>query len=205
MYMKTTIEPDKFYSHDIPRYKAAVEKFITINGYEPTSLDFDNTDYLPSARTIQRKYGGLPQFRQRIGLKTIDFSKDATRSLKAKQSMEDCFKDENALFQDLLKQYGEDKVSSPVRVFARRGYTADIKLTMDGFSYLIDIFKPNSTHSFKACIAAKNKKYLLDEEMSYQTPIKFLYVCVNEDVMVPIPNNPIEILSIQQFREKFLK
>jgi len=52
-------------------------------------------------------------------------------------------------------------------------------------------------------VAAKNKKYLLDEERAYITPMKFLYVCVNEDVMVPV-NNPIPVMSLREFKEKFL-
>ncbi len=194
---------DKWYIHDIPKYKALVERFVAEKGYEPTAIDFDDTDYLPSSRTLQRKYGGLPRFRELVGLKTMDFTKGSARALKAKKSMDDSLVDETLLFIDLLKKYGEDKVSSPARIFANRGITSDFRLKVDGISYLIDVFKPNSIHSFKGCINIKNRKYLANEEIMYDHPVKFLYVCVNEEVMVPI-NNPILVMSLTEFRKKFL-
>lgn len=223
-YMKTKPHPHnldkekdpivkKFYLEDnvnilkdtkLPKYTKAVHRFIKENDREPTAIDFDTVGYLPSSRTLQRLYGGLPRFRKEVGLKINNFTKGKERTKKAKVSMDDCLKDETELFLDLLKKYTRKNVSSPARIFQGRGFTADIRLDIDDTIYLIDIFKPNSTHSFKGCVHAKNRKYLLDEESFYiEGDVKFLYVCVNDEVMVPI-NNPIPVMSLLEFRNKFL-
>lgn len=187
----------------VQKYKLAIERFITEKGHEPTALDFDSTDYLPSARTIQRKYGGLPKFRSQLGLNTMDFTKGSVRAKKAKQSMDDCLIDETELYKLLVKKYGVKNVSTPARIFANCGMTADFRLDIGNTIYLIDVFKPNSTHSFKGCVAIKNKKYLKDEESMYTGyNIEFIYVCVNEDVMVPIKNK-IPVMSLSSFKAKF--
>ena len=118
--------------------------------------------------------------------------------------MDDCLKDETELFIQLLEKYTRKNVSSPARIFQNRGFTADFRLDIDDTIYLIDLFKPNTTHSFKGCVYAKNKKYLLNEESLYvEGQVKFLYVCVNEDVMVEI-DNPIPVMSLTDFKKKFL-
>lgn len=189
--------------HQLPKYKAAVEKFITEKGYEPTAMDYDDTNYLPSSRTIQRKFGGLSKFRELAGLKTLDFTKGKERSNKATKSMNDCLEDETTLFIDLLKKYGEEKVSSPARIYAFKGHTADFRIIKGHTSYLVDVFKPNSVQSFKGCINIKNRKYLKEQQSFYTEPVKFLYVCVNEEVMVPLKSE-IEIISLKEFRKRFL-
>lgn len=187
----------------LEKYTKQVNEFIRINGHEPTAIDFDTNKDLPSSRTIQRSYGGLPKFRELLGLKIKDFTKGEHRSKKAKQSMDDCYKDETKLFLNLLKKYGEEKVSSPARVFLNNGVTADFRLITKEATYLIDVFKPNTIHSFRSCIHIKNKKYLVNEQSFYNDPIKFLYVCVNEDVFLPIKNE-IEVISLSEFKKRFL-
>ena len=185
-------------------HKRAVDKFISIHKREPTAIDFDNTDYLPSARTIQRRYGGLKPFRLSVGLNTIDFTTGAARAVKAKLSTSQSMKDETKLFKALVSKYNIKNVSSPAKIFAYRGLTADIRLDIDNTTYLIDVFKPNTTHSFLGCVRIKNKKYLQEEHTLYPDRIiKFLYVCVNEEVMIPM-KNPIPILSLEQFKKQFL-
>ena len=181
----------------------ALKRFINEKEREPTAIDFDNTDYLPSARTIQRTYGGLRQFRLLNGMKTIDFTKGKMRAKKAAKSNSDSLKDETKLFIELLKKYGEEKVSSPVRIYADSGHTADFRIKKDGISYIVDVFKPNSSRSFKGCVNIKNRKYLQKKQSFYTVPVKFLFVCVNEDVMVPLKNE-IPVLSLSEFRKMFL-
>ena len=196
-------------SKRLPKYKESVQRFINENHREPTALDYDSVEYLPSSRTLQRNFGGLSKFRELIGLKTKNFTTGKARAKKAKQSMDDCLEDETRLFKLLQEKYSRKNVSSPVRIFSNRGYTADIRIDMDEENtiYLVDIFKPNTVHSFKGCIRMKNRKYLLDEEISFTRDkgekIQFLYVCVNEAVMVPV-KNPIPVISLRQFEEKFL-
>ncbi|MCA9342635.1 hypothetical protein KC950_01320 [Candidatus Saccharibacteria bacterium] len=46
--------------------RAGFEKFKNINGRYPTSHEIDSFPYLPSARSIQRTFGGLVEIRQQV-------------------------------------------------------------------------------------------------------------------------------------------
>lgn len=185
------------------KQKKDVERFIAENGREPVSLDFDTEKYMTSSRSIQRRLGGLVNLRNLLGLEVKDFTKGSERVKKAKVSMDDCQKDESDLFKQLLSVYTQKNVSSPTKVFLYRGVTADLRLDHEGVTYLIDIFKPNSKPSFLSCVRIKNKKYLQEGESFYIKPVQFLYVCMNEEVMVQM-DNPIPILSITEFKKRFL-
>lgn len=193
--MKTSIS--------LKEHKAQVERFIKENNYEPTSIDFDNTDYLPAARTIQRRYGGLPAFRKLIGLSTNDFTKGKARSKKAKTAMDKCLLEETKLFKELLAKYGSNNVSSPARLFLNNLKTVDFKIEKDGKIYLIDVFYPSTRESFESCVNIKNNKYSTDEESFYTIPVEIMLVCLNDDVVYEI-KRPLRTISITEFRKTFL-
>ena len=52
----------------VERITEGINRFINEERREPTARDFDLSPYLPSARQIQRAYGGLPAFRKLINL-----------------------------------------------------------------------------------------------------------------------------------------
>jgi hypothetical protein len=182
--------------------KKAVEDFIKSNGYEPTAIDFDLTDYLPSARTIQRNYGGLPQFRALLGLKTSDFTKGKHRAGKALQAGKLCRQMESDLFRELLAKY-DQSVSSPAYVYVHTGHTVDYRLDTSEGTFLFDVFYPTTTHSFVGCVGIKNAKHSTDRESFYTERPQMFLVCLNEDVMKPI-KSAIPILSLSEFRSRFL-
>lgn len=183
--------------------KEDILNFIAANGHEPTAIDFDNNESLPSARTIQRRFGGLPALRKELGLKTEDFTKGKARSKKAKASMTKSTTFETELFIELLNKYGHDRVSSPVRVFLNSGKTLDFKIEKDGIIYLIDVFYANSVESFKGCVAIKNRKYNVDAPSFYCVPIQILLVSANDKVVVPTTSK-IPVLSLSEFRAQFI-
>lgn len=187
----------------LEQYKRDILQFIKDNGREPTAIDFDTEKTLPSARTIQRICGGLKNLRTDMGLNTKDFTKGLPRQKKAKKSMDDCIKEETELFIELLAKYGEDAVSSPTKVFLWRGITADFRFKHKNTTYIVDVFKPNTTHSFRGCVGHKNRKYDMSQESYFVDPVEMLFVCLNEEVMVPIKNR-IPVISIGEFRERFL-
>jgi hypothetical protein len=187
----------------LEQHKAQVAQFIKENNYEPTAIDFDNTDYLPTSRTIQRRYGGLPNFRKLIGLKTTDFTKGKARTKKAKTAMDKCLLEETKLFQELLIKYGSNNVSSPAKLFLNNLKTVDFKIEKDGKIYLIDVFYPNTKESFESCVNIKNKKYHTNEQSFYTVPVEIILVCLNDDVVYEI-KRPLKTISISEFRKTFL-
>ncbi len=50
--------------------KAGLENFNTKHGHYPTAPEIDSDPYLPSARTIERKFGGIIGLRKALKLDT---------------------------------------------------------------------------------------------------------------------------------------
>ncbi|MEN9613721.1 MAG: hypothetical protein RLZZ347_28 [Candidatus Parcubacteria bacterium] len=64
----------------IEKIKVGFERFKAQNGRLPTGPEIDQLDYLPSARQIQRKFGGLEKLRSELGYEYTHFGKGKYRS-----------------------------------------------------------------------------------------------------------------------------
>jgi len=182
----------------LDKHKEMVQNFISTNGHEPTSLDFDKSPLLPTARTIQRLYGGLPQFRTLANLKTNDFTKGRIRAKRAKKSMSLSNDMETEIFKKLLSKHGSRKASSPAKLFLNSAKTVDFKVELDDKIYLFDVFYPTTQQSFSGCVNIKNKKYHSEEDSFYTEPVEIILVCLNEKMIVPT-NSKLKVISIKQF------
>ncbi len=67
----------------IPKIKDGLEKFFKENNHYPTVYEIDSCPYLPSARHIQRSFGGMEKVREELGLQITHYGKGLTRSQKA--------------------------------------------------------------------------------------------------------------------------
>jgi len=63
------------YFASIDDYKKAFEDFKSSNGHYPSSKEIDTCPYLPTSRTIQRKFFSLKLLRTQIGLTGIEIDK----------------------------------------------------------------------------------------------------------------------------------
>jgi len=52
----------------LPELKAGLEHFYKEHGHYPTATEVDAYRYLPSARSIERSFGGLIEVRKKLGL-----------------------------------------------------------------------------------------------------------------------------------------
>lgn len=64
----------------IEKIKEGFERFEKENGRLPRALEVDSISYLPSARQIQRAFGGLVELRKLIGYEDNNFSAGKHRS-----------------------------------------------------------------------------------------------------------------------------
>jgi hypothetical protein len=53
--------PDRKGTYSIEELRNGFEHFYQENGHYPTAPEIDRCKYLPSARQIQRNFGGLPK------------------------------------------------------------------------------------------------------------------------------------------------
>lgn len=68
----------------LEKTKEGFEKFYEEFGRYPTSNEVDDFDYLPSARQIQRNFGGLIPLRKMMGLSVESYGSGESRSKIAK-------------------------------------------------------------------------------------------------------------------------
>lgn len=201
-----------------------IKRFIKENGYEPTAQDVDKTDYLPSARQIQRNSGGLTALRKKMGLVTINHTKGITRQKKAKETNERASSYEARIINLLFKKLHDSKefTTTITREFAyqqwlpNEGYykniSCDVAITdrVKNHVTMIDFFYPGNMHSFGGCVRGKLSKLKKHPVSLYDCTYTVLFVCMNEDItneqiaQNPAANREIETITIQEFKKRYL-
>lgn len=94
-------------SWTIKKIREGFEKFYKINKRYPTTYDVDDFELLPSARQIQRRFGGLVNLRKELGLSIDNYSKGDSRSRIAIQSSVYGRKYETIVYNALLEKFDE--------------------------------------------------------------------------------------------------
>lgn len=177
--------------------KEKIKYFEIQNGRLPSSTDFDLCEYLPSSKTMQRKYGGLKSF-------GIDFRSGNERSEKAKKSMDISNILEDNLFLFLIEKFGRKNVHRESPYGDRGRIRSDFTIFYDiknESKFVIDIFYPNDASSLTGIINIKLKKFNFSE--LFHT---VYFVNMNKNINVlptkknPLPKN-VEVISEKQLKE----
>lgn len=136
----------------------AVERFREEFGRDPTSHDFQYTDYLPDPETIRRLYGGLPLFRKKFAFDVEDYTKGKVRS-DLNRSLNDRAKvDEEKILDFLVAHFGEICVHKE-REFAYRN-RVDFQVYYEGGIFGVDTFFPKNRAALVNIFNLKYTKYI---------------------------------------------
>lgn len=141
--------------------KSGVELFVATHSRMPTARDFDHEDYLPSARQIQRNFGGLPTLREQLGYGKIDFTKGELRTKISRQASIDGINAEEYLEPLLVAKFGEPYVHTQKR------YASGTKSRYDFFVYAkdlcfgVDVFTTSRSEYISTNVRHKIQKYKL--------------------------------------------
>lgn len=191
--------------------KDGLEYFRDINGLYPTSKEIDNFDYLPSARSIQRTFGGLVKVRKQLGLDgPYDHTKGKTRSAKAQEADKRAKAYEEEFFNFLSGQFGEMRVHEH-KVVRPGDVSCDffVYTTMNE-GVVLDLFYAADLINVSKVVNIKYKKYL-----SVQFSVLFIVVG-NENISqqeidrmienrkTPLPNF-MRVLNERTFKANFDK
>ena len=200
-------------------YSELVRMYFERVGEYPSSLDFDNKNLLPSAKTIQRKFGSLKKFREMMGLEVTNYTTGDTRRKMIKVTHDRARKYEYELFSKLtLKHHNPRKgvvvqrepvISQHDEENGVYGYRrADIGINRffsDGVkTQYIDFFHSSTKQSVQSCVRVKLNKIenLLNED-------DIIFVSVNpdysqEDIDKFVPKTvKVKVLAYQTFIKKF--
>lgn len=161
-------------------YKNAFEFFKVEHGRYPTTHDMNNCDYLPTSRTIQRKFGSLKNLRMAIGFtgSDIDNRTGTQRSCVALTANLNSFDHENDISQILVAKYLRTNVHFQSSYADNFGQRCDFKVYMPKDKIMfIDIFWPKDKYSLGGCITHKQKKI---EKVGVKDPVYF--IVMNKDM-----------------------
>lgn len=139
--------------------KKGIERFILENSRPPTARDFDNCQYLPSARQIQRTYGGLPALRSLLGLEQLDFTKGDLRREIALKGYNDGLTAEENLELLLVAHFGEPYVHTQKRYGVHTKNRYDFFVYCRGECFAVDVFTTGRAEYIGTNIRHKIAKY----------------------------------------------
>lgn len=156
--------------------RAGFERYVKENGHLPTAYEIDDTDYLPSARQIQRRFGGVSQIRKELGYGDIDFGKGSHRADRSKVTGLRGGKAEDALENLLVNKFGELFVQSEKR-FGENRNRVDFVVYAENAVIGIDVFATDDKRTIIKNVAVKIPKYI-----SFPSDIPLYFVVWTETI-----------------------
>lgn len=120
--------------------RAGIERFTSENAKVPTAVDFDSVDYLPSARQVQRSYGGMAGLRKTLGYEDLDFTKGNLRKEIALKAFTDGLAAEEVFEKILIAKFGEPFVHTQKRYAEGTKNRYDFFIHAQNTYFGIDVF-----------------------------------------------------------------
>lgn len=155
------------------------KKFYEIHGYYPASHEIDAFEFLPSARSIQRRFGGLVNIRKDLGLNTqLDLRMGEHSSKRAKKINARAHKIEKEIYDYLADIFGIEFVHREHFFTDDRRTRTDFFIYCKDGNFSVDVFFPKDRHNFIGCLNSKMKTYKDVNMLQY--PVIFLQM--NENI-----------------------
>lgn len=163
-------------------YKAAFERYKQEFGDYPGAQDCDKCSYLPTARTIQRNFGGLINLKKSLGLDETDYRTGTRRITVAAEAMSKSYGSVMEAYQMLCGGF------EPVQVHrddfyldnglsgARSDFGVYLNITIGAEKIFIDVFYPANTKTMAGCINWKLSK--IPEKVAE----RIYLVCMNPSI-----------------------
>ncbi|MDP3726375.1 MAG: hypothetical protein Q8R36_04225 [bacterium] len=158
--------------------KTGFQKFYEIHGRYPTSREIDVFEYLPSSRSIQRRFGGLVSVREALGLNTsFDLRTGEHSSKRAKEISVRAHKIEKEVYDYLINIFGIEFVHREYFFTDDRRTRTDFFVYCKNRNFSVDVFFPKDRHNFIGCLNSKMKTY--KDVGTLQYPVIFLQMNKN--------------------------
>ncbi|HSW37476.1 MAG TPA: hypothetical protein VLG37_03875 [Candidatus Saccharimonadales bacterium] len=160
----------------VERLKIAFDRYISEQGRLPTAPEVDRTDYLPSSRQIQRRFGGLKALRELLGYEDTDFGSGVSRSNIATRGNLRAKEAERELEQELSDLFGEPYVHAE-KYYGPGRNRADFIVYTENKIFGIDVFTTETTHDLQKNVALKIDKY-----MDFPKSVSLYFVVVSKSL-----------------------
>jgi len=118
-----------------------LEEFYRQNKRYPTAQEIDEFKYLPAARTIQRRFGGLVNLRKQLNLKgQSDFTRGKHSSERAKRINERSHALEREIYKHLVNKFGLEFVHREYFFTDDRRTRTDFFVYCQNGNFSVDVF-----------------------------------------------------------------
>lgn len=157
----------------IEELRAGLENFYTENNRYPTAPEVDAYTYLPSARSIERSFGGLVELRKALGLETqSDLRHGAHSSARAHKINARAHHIEREVSVYLEGLFGRQFVHREYFFFDDKRTRADFFVYDKSNGFCVDVFYPSDRRNLIGCLNSKLAKYQGPQMNQY--PVIFL-------------------------------
>ena len=158
---------------NIEEIRAGLENFYLENSRYPTAPEVDAYQYLPSARSIERSFGGLIMLRKTLNLDTqSDLREGAHSSERAYKINERSHRVEQEVYEFLMERFGKQFVHREYFFLDDKRTRADFFVYDKASGFCVDVFYPSDRRNLTGCINSKLAKYQGSQMNQY--PVIFL-------------------------------
>ncbi len=152
-----------------------MEKFRLQFGSYPTATEFEDCSYLPSARQMQRRFGGMMSLRKTLGLEgQLDLTRGIHSSNRAREINKRSHVKEKEVYDYLVSAFGKPFVHREYLFDEQRRVRADFLIYTKQGEFMIDISYPKDLHSLTGCLNAKMRTY--DKNLVINHTVIFLMI-----------------------------
>lgn len=137
---------------------AGVKEFMDNNGRFPKAIEFDSNAFLPSARSIQRTFGGVIGLKNVLGI-TGDYHRGTYRSTLIRKINLRGYDDEQRVGAMLESRFGEVCVHRQGLAGNTSSERLDFIVFYRGGKFGVDTFFPDSVSNLAKIINIKQGKY----------------------------------------------
>lgn len=151
--------------------KQGIDKFFDQHGNFPTAWDFDKTPYLPSARQVQRAFGGLEALRISLGYSETNYTKGQLRRQRSIDGNTNGLAAEDRLEILLINRFGEPFVHTQKRYYKKLKNRYDFFIYAYDMHFGIDVFTTQRREYIGPNIRHKLLKY---KDIPPDVPVYFI-------------------------------
>jgi hypothetical protein len=178
---------------------AGLEKFYEENGRYPTAPEVDVYPYLPSARSIERRFGGMIGLRQTLNLDSqTDFRRGKHSSDRAHLINARAHKTEQKVYEYLIGKFGREFVHREYFFLDDKRTRADFFVYDRQGGFCLDVFYPANRRNVSGCLNSKLNKYNSEQMKKY--PVIFLQMNdeISQGILDDLKENKTKNLGREQ-------
>lgn len=144
----------------LPELEVGLKHFFEEHGHYPTATEVDAYKYLPSARSIERSFGGLIELRKKLKLgDNHDFRTGEYSSNRARNINKRAHATERLVYDYLIDRFGKEFVHREYFFTDDHRTRADFFVYDEGKGFCVDVFYPASPRNVSGCLNIKLTKY----------------------------------------------